>query len=382
MRRSFACVISLLLSIACSSDDSTPKATGTGGAGGAGGADSGVGGGAGAHAGALPYSVSAFDAIRIQSKTEQPNFQRASATLDFGAGPFQKATLVVDLATTCFPFEKWKANPPPPGQNWPADCDAFDRNFEFVLDRPADPKAGPPGIELVRAITPFGGPMHLEIDVTDVVNGRPGKHTLDVHIGTWSDGAGKVSGSNGGWNVTARVDLVPGTPPRKVLAVLPLFDHSNGDPAPLAPVKFDVPAGTKASRLEYRVTGHGGVTGAAGCGMAPAEEFCSRTHALYADEIEFDSLNPWRDDCATLCTIAHQDGSNGGFDYCKENPCGAISSVKAPRANWCPGSVTPPLVWEPPAWVTPGPHSFRYQVDDIASGGSWRVSAVLFAFGA
>ena len=130
------------------------------------------------------------------------------------------------------------------------------------------------------------------------------------------------------------------------------------------------------------MTGHGGVTGAAGCGMAPAEEFCSRTHALYADEIEFDSLNPWRDDCATLCTIAHQDGSNGGFDYCQGEPLRShLQRQGAPR-QLVSGERDPAAGLGAAGLGHAGPHSFRYQVDDIASGGSWRVSAVLFAFGA
>jgi hypothetical protein len=90
---------------------------------------------------------------------------------------------------------------------------------------------------------------------------------------------------------------------------------------------------------------------------------------------------PWRDDCDTLCTLAHQDNANGGFDYCKENPCGAIASVKAPRANWCPGSETPPFSWDLPGLRSEGKHGFRWQIDGEAQGGSWRLSAVYFAFG-
>lgn len=377
MLRRLSWLVLACLVVACSSEESSKG--GSGGSAGSGGAAGSAGSGGGA--GAQPYSVQAFTAVRIQSDSAKPNFQRASTEVDFGSGPFQKATMVVDLATTCFPFESWKDNPPPPGQSWPADCDAFDRNFEILLDAPQDPKAGPPALELMRAITPFGGPLHLELDVTDVVNGRPGKHPLDVTIGTWSDASGKVTGSDGGWNVSVRFELSPGVAPKNVLAVIALIDASITDPAPLSPIPFEVPVGTASTRLEYRVTGHGGVTGAAGCGLAPAEEFCLRTHELYLDESPLDTVQPWRDDCASLCTLAHQDGANGGFDYCKENPCGAIPSVKAPRANWCPGSLTPPLTWSPPVLNAPGSHSFRFQVEDVASGGSWRVSAALFAFG-
>jgi hypothetical protein len=71
--------------------------------------------------------------------------------------------------------------------------------------------------------------------------------------------------------------------------------------------------------------------------------------------------------------------SGGGYDYCLENPCGNMDSVRAPRANWCPGSPTPPFSWTPA--LAPGAHQLTYAVDGIAAGGSWRLSAVFFAFG-
>ena len=73
--------------------------------------------------------------------------------------------------------------------------------------------------------------------------------------------------------------------------------------------------------------------------------------------------------------------SGQNFQYCQENPCGAIQSVRAPRANWCPGSVTPPRVEEPAAWGAPGAHSFSYDIDTIDGSGLWRVTAVVFAYG-
>ena len=365
------------------------SAGGTGGLGG--GAGTGTGGASAGAAGASgaggsmpvfadPYSVLAFDAVRISSNGADPNFQHATAEIDVHGPPFASATLTIDLASTCYPFENWKTDKPPPGQTWPADCDAFDRNFEFTLDEPKDATVGPPAIELVRAITPFGGPLHLEIDVTDVFNGLPGKHTLTVRIPTYSDGAGKVSGSNGGWNVTAKIDVTPGVAPRKVLAVTPLLNFSHTKDTTQADVPFTVPAGTTDARIEYRVTGHGGGLAPGnklypGC-IGPAEEFCKRTHHLFLDGAEAMAMQPWRTDCDQLCTIMH---STLIKDYCGENPCGAIQSVKAPRANWCPGSLTPPIAFQPMGIATPGMHTFHHVIDGVADGGQWRVSAVMIA---
>ncbi|WP_438000057.1 peptide-N-glycosidase F-related protein [Sorangium sp. So ce185] len=327
------------------------------------------------------YTIAAFEEVRITSDASQPNFQQANADIDLRDGPFASVRLVVELESTCYPFETWEDNPPPEGQSWPADCDAFDRNFELSLDDPVDPAVDPPGIELVRAITPFGGPLRLDVDITDVANGLPaGQHRLRVVIPTWSDGSGQVSGSNGGWNVSAVIEAVPGPAPRKVLAVVPLFNGSQTTADGPGPLAVEVPEGTVSSRVEYRITGHGGGESGSGC-IGPAEEFCRRIHTLFVDGSELARIRPWRTDCAALCTIAHHGPEDGGFDYCLENPCGAIESVRAPRANWCPGSESPPFTWDADALRVPGQHTLAWEISTIAEGGLWRVSATYFAFG-
>ena len=188
---------------------------------------------------------------------------------------------------------------------------------------------------------------------------------------------GKITGSNGGWWVTVKLDTVPGAPPREVLAAIPLFDHTYKAGDGEQRVDIDVPDGTTKGVIAYRVTGHGGAqpSGDKAC-IGGADEFCQRRHHLLVDGKEIDAPAPWRNDCATLCTL-----TPGPFgDYCKENPCGAISSVRASRANWCPGSLTAPLVYEVPALAKPGKHTFAYAIDNVHSGGSWRVSAVYYAY--
>ncbi len=321
-----------------------------------------------------PIVQRAFDNTRISSNDgEGRNVRAATSEVSFDGGPFSRATLRVELGTTCFPFEDWST--PPPGHNWPADCDAFDRNFEFMLDEPAA-DGEPPAFELVRAITPFGGPMTFEVDITDLANTLTGTHELTVRISTWSDGAGQVSGSDGGWNVTADIELQPGPPPSNVLAAIPLYNASLGADAPVPEIDFTIPEGAVAAVLEYRTTGHGGGNGGRAC-IGPAEEFCERDHTIFIDGQPEYFLRPWRDDCDTLCTLEN----NGRFEYCAENPCGAIGSVRAPRANWCPGDVTPPEEFALPTDGLTGSHTFRFEVADVAEGGSWRTSAVVFVYG-
>jgi hypothetical protein len=362
--------LATLAAVAASCSKGSP-ATGSSGAGGA--ADAGAEASYGP-----PFTIPGFNDVRIGSDSTKPNFQKAEVDVDLSGGPFSTATLVVDLGTTCFPFSNWKTDPPPAGQNWPADCDAFDRNFELSLDNPVN-MGDPPGIELVRAITPFGGPMHLEIDITDVANGLTGKHHLQVLIPTYSDPAGMVSGSNGGWNVTSNIQVTPGPPPHQVLAVIPLYYASQTTQASPPPISFTVPAGTVSSRLEWRATGHGGANPGPGC-IGPAEEFCHRKHTLTIDGQPLATIDPWRTDCAKECTLQHYGPPDGGFDYCDKDPCGDPTSVMASRANWCPGTVTPPFTWDAKPLDSAGMHQLSWTISVLEMGGQWRLSAVYFAF--
>lgn len=326
-----------------------------------------------------PHTLLAFERVHLSSDPEAEHFQRASHVVDFGFEPVTRATLSVNLESPCFPFDTWTADSIPEGQAWPPLCDAFDRTLLVSLDDPADPETGKPGVELVRAITPFGGPMRFDADVTDVVNGMPGAHDLRVDITTYGDATGQVTGTHGEWLVSAALTFEPGPPPRRVLAVVPLV-FGNVTEATPPPLPFRLPEGTRSARLEYRVTGHGGVMPAPGC-IGPAEEFCPRTHSLALDGAPLDEFLPWRNDCASLCTLASFESDVLSIpEYCAENPCGAPASVRAPRANWCPGSVTWPRVVESAALSAPGEHELTLRIDQLEPGGLWLVSATAFAF--
>ncbi|HEX7663528.1 MAG TPA: peptide-N-glycosidase F-related protein [Polyangiaceae bacterium] len=322
---------------------------------------------------AAPFTTTLLDNAHIGSDSSAADFQKATAPVTLTGGPFAEVKLVVDLASPCFPFSNWTSDPPPSGQNWPADCDAFDRNFEMALLDPANASA--PGIELVRAITPFGGPEHVEEDVTDVFNAPIGARTFQVTIPTYSDSAGKVSGSKGGWLVSAHLEVTPGPAPHTVLGVTSLtydsYDNSkSGTPVSLP---FTVPTGTTSSRIEYRVTGHGGETDSTCNG--PADEFCRRTHTLTLDDAPLATEIPYVS-CKTNCTTSTDKGPFGST-YCEQNPCASPASAVAPRANWCPGHETPPFVYEPT--LAPGDHTFAFAISKIT--GNWRVSATVFSYG-
>ena len=328
---------------------------------------------------AAPYTQMLLDNARITSISSMPNYQVATADVQLTGGPFASVTLTVDLTSTCYPFSNWATDKPPAGQNWPADCDAYDRNFEMALLDPANPTN--PGLALVRAITPFGGPEEITQDVTDAFNAiGSGDRTFQITIPTYSDGAGQVSGSDGGWNVTAQLAVVPGTPPRNVLSVQSLIYTSipAAQSGMATSLPFTLPKGTASTTLEYRVTGHGGATDTTGECIGPADEFCERTHTLTMDGQPLATMKPWRTNCATLCTQETNDAGYGPVgSYCEQNPCGEIASVQAPRANWCPGSETTPFTYNPT--LAPGDHTFAFTISTIA--GNWRVSSTVYAYG-
>jgi hypothetical protein len=350
--------------------------TGSGGASGSGGSGTMADGGSDTPTGGTAIVTKVIDNQRIQTKSSLPNFQRVEGMVDFSRRPYASVKVVIELGTTCYPFTRWAEDPPPAGHNWPPKCDPFDRLFEVVLNDPGK-QPGPPGIELVRAITPFGGPLTFEADITDVANGLGGMHRLSAYIDSWGDPSGKGSGSDAGWTITATVTAVPGAAPREVLAVIPVY-HARQEMATVPPSPFTLPEGTKNVRLEYRATGHGGGPVVQPACVGPAEEFCKRTHTITVDGQSASTFDAWRDNCATLCTTMPAMLGTRSITICKENPTGAIASVRAPRANWCPGSVTPAKVIDLP--LTPGAHQIGWSFSGFEMGGNWRISVVAIAY--
>ena len=324
-----------------------------------------------------PFTVTALDKQWITG-TGGWDTQHKDAEFDLGAGSFTNVVLIVDLESPCYPFEKWKTDPPPQGQNWPAKCDAFDRTMGFVVDPPDVPE-DPPVFEALRSITPFGGPSHIEEDITDWANAHPGVHTIRSYINSWPDGAGKVSGSEGGWWLTVKLDVVPGKPPREVLAAVPLYAGEVSVDNPPPPVSFTLPEGTTKTAFSYRVSGHGGASDPSVDCIGPAEEFCKREHTVRMDGVELFKGNAWRDDCTDFCTVVKGFANNPNQSYCMENPCGAIQSVNAPRANWCPSAVVHPF--EGPTKLAAGEHEFTFEIANMYPGGNWTVSAIIYAYG-
>jgi hypothetical protein len=306
-------------------------------------------------------------------------------TFELGTGPFAEVTLTFQLESPCFPFDKWTESPPPAGQMFPAQCDRFDRLMYFEVDPAADSGA-PPGLQVLRAITPYGGPLEKSVDITDFANTHPGAHSLRSFVGTWVDDQGQISGADGGYFLTVTIHVEPGTPKQRALAVTPLFSGWVGVDSALTDLTFSLPEGVTRARLEYLVTGHGGAMDPSSACIGAADEFCKRTHHLSVDGMALTpegfsrpEFVPWRDDCGELCTLAQGHPMMG--TYCTENPNRMMGSVTAPRANWCPGDDVAAIVAQlPAAQATPGAHTARFAIDDIYPDGRWQVALAVYAY--
>lgn len=311
--------------------------------------------------------------------------QYMDRSFDLGAGPFAEVTLRFQLESPCFPFDKWSQDPPPQGEEFPAKCDRFDRLMYFEID-PARDETEAPGTQVLRAITPYGGPLEKSVDITDFLNAHPGEHRLRSFVGTWVDDAGQVSGSDGGYFLSVEISSEPGAAPRHVLAEVSLWSGWVGVDTMLPELPFTLPEGSTRAQLVYLVTGHGGAMDPSSACIGAADEFCKRTHHLYVDGAELTPQGfsgagfvPWRDDCSELCTPAQGNPMMGG--YCRENPNRAARSVTAPRANWCPGDAVAPIVAPlPAAALGAGAHSARFAIDDIYPEGRWQVALVLYVY--
>ena len=136
-----------------------------------------------------------------------------------------------------------------------------------------------------------------------------------------------------------------------------MFDNDKG-----LEVGFTIPEGLTNVQLSYITTGHGG--------WGNGDEFVPKKNTILVDEKEVFSFTPWRTDCGSyrLSNPASGNFNNG------------LSSSDLSRSNWCPGTVTNPILIDL-GNLSPGKHTMRIKIPQGATEGtsfnSWNVSGVL-----
>jgi hypothetical protein len=301
--------------------------------------------------GAAPVEVPVFSGEIVSGVADRPNTREIEAEVDLPeAGPFRLIEVVFDLHTYCRRPTAWSD-----------ECDPYDR-FTNVVVFGDDENA----FEILRGITPFGDEGHYERDVTDYAPVLSGHRRIKLLVTTYADPTGAASGTNAQWGVDLLLRYHPGTPPREVLALIPVGGVVSYGPD-TSPTETDlvIPGGAAGALILYYATGHGAV------GYPPCDEFCRKTHTVDVDDGELWSQAPWRSDCADFCELDAR-------GYCEGNQWGDPGSVRASRANWCPSDIVHPYEIDAGAALSPGSHRVRYAVADVE--GYFYTSCVVVAY--
>ena len=239
-----------------------------------------------------------------------------------------------------------------------------------------------PLLELMRFFTPFGVKHFNNLELKNKVwqdsafyrqeisQLLPALSNKEVWIGA---NIGNYDG--GGHKISLNVTIHPGySREENNTWLLPIFNTNNvmemagQDYATMfnsekgLEVSFEIPEGLSNVQLSYITTGHGG--------WGNGDEFVPKKNTILVDEKEVFSFTPWRTDCGSyrLSNPASGNFNNG------------LSSSDLSRSNWCPGTVTNPILIDL-GNLAAGKHSMRIKIPQGASEGtsfsSWNVSGIL-----
>jgi hypothetical protein len=243
-----------------------------------------------------------------------------------------------------------------------------------------------PAMELLRFFTPFGIHQYNKTsvikgydwadsavfrqDITELQVRLEGEVWLGVFIGNYDKGGHIVSlrlkyyGGDGEGMQQSPVYLQPVFNTTNVMEMAgqeygTMFDHDS------LTVKVNIPAGLKQLQLRYITTGHGGWGG--------GDEFNPKLNEIFVDGQRVYHFIPWRSDCGTYRLL---NPSSGNFSN-------GMSSSDISRSNWCPGSLTTPVMIPLPE-LAPGVHEIKVAIPlGQREGGafsSWNVSGTLIGF--
>lgn len=239
-----------------------------------------------------------------------------------------------------------------------------------------------PPIELMRFFTPFGILKYNHIELKDkkwqeqvfyrqdiselatILN--ESEYYVGVFIGNYDKGGHKVS-----LNITVHQEPSEVQPIEKAL---PLFNTTNimemagqeyatmFDMDKGLTVTFTLDKPLKNAKLRYITTGHGG--------WENGDEFVPKKNTILLNGREIFAFVPWRYDC----------GSYRLYNPASGNFNNGLSSSDYSRSNWCPGTVTNPILIDL-GDLAAGSHTIQVKIPQgKPEGGSfsaWNVSGIL-----
>lgn len=136
-----------------------------------------------------------------------------------------------------------------------------------------------------------------------------------------------------------------------------MFDSENG-----LNVTFNLDQSLKNAKLRYITTGHGG--------WANGDEFLPKKNTILLNGNEVFSFTPWRQDCGSYRLY---NPASGNFEN-------GLSSSDYSRSNWCPGTLTNPILIDL-GDLEKGTHTIVVKIPQGAPEGNsfsaWNVSGIL-----
>jgi hypothetical protein len=216
-------------------------------------------------------------------------------------------------------------------------------------------------IEIMRFVTPFGGPATYTADLTAFAALLNGKTTVRVWVSTWKQPA---------WRVTLTLTYTAeGVGYRRPIWAKTVFNGEITTQRSKLKTAIVVPPGLARPRLQILSTGHA-TDGAGG------DEFISRTHVLRVDGVEVARWRPWSEEGGRLRAINPTSGRMKIDDR-------TLWASDLDRSGWQPGLLVEPLCM-PLAELTPGTHTIELEIlnvrpKDQSGYGYWRISAIAVA---
>lgn len=239
-----------------------------------------------------------------------------------------------------------------------------------------------PLVELMRFFTPFGIQKynHIELkdkkwydavfyrqDISELIPFLSNNELeLGVFIGNYDQSGHKVS-----LNITIHPNNNEAEETEKII---PLFNTTNVmemagqeyatmfDTEKGLKVTFTLDKALKNAKLRYITTGHGG--------WENGDEFLPKKNTIFLNNKEILDIVPWRYDC----------GSYRLYNPASGNFNNGLSSSDYSRSNWCPGTVTNPILIDL-GDLEKGTHTMEINIPQGKPEGnsfsSWNVSGLL-----
>ncbi len=216
-------------------------------------------------------------------------------------------------------------------------------------------------IEIMRFVTPFGGPATYSADLTAFAPLLAGKTSLRVWISTWKQPA---------WKVTLTLAYTSdGAGYRRPIFAQPIFNSEVTAEKRTLRANIRIPKAVARPRLHVLSTGHAtdGVGG---------DEFISRTHVLRIDGQEVAQWRPWSEKGGPL---REMNPTAGRTEIDKRS----LWASDLDRSGWHPGLLVEPAHIPLPE-LAPGQHTIELEIlnirpKDQSGYGYWRVSAIVVA---